>query len=57
MKKEQLGKEVSVVARLSDVEDSPAIAEKAFGKGRVVGVCDSGRRRLAQLDERSELSA
>jgi hypothetical protein len=32
----QLGKEVAVVARLSDVEESPAIAEKMFGGGRVV---------------------
>ena len=38
VKKEQLGKEVSVAARFSDVEDSPAIAEKAFGKGRVVAI-------------------
>ncbi len=36
VKKEQLGKEVAVVARLSDVEDSPAIVERPFGKGRVV---------------------
>src|SRR5207253_4063991 len=36
VKSEQLGKQVAVVARLSDVDDSPAIAEKALGKGRVV---------------------
>jgi hypothetical protein len=39
IKKEQLGKEISLVARLTDLEDSPAIAEKAFGKGRVVAFC------------------
>jgi len=38
VKKEQLGKDVSVVARLSDVEDSPAIVERPFGKGRVVAL-------------------
>jgi hypothetical protein len=31
-----LGKDVAVLARLSDADDSPAVAEKAFGKGRVV---------------------
>lgn len=36
VKKEQLGKEVAVTARFADVEDSPAIVEKSFGKGRVV---------------------
>jgi aerotolerance regulator-like protein/VWA domain-containing protein/CARDB protein len=36
VKKEQIGKEVSIAARLSDVEDSPALVEKAFGKGRVL---------------------
>jgi hypothetical protein len=36
VRKEQLGKEVAVAARLSDVDDSPLIAEKAFGKGRVM---------------------
>lgn len=36
IKKEQLGKDVSVAARLSDVDDSPLFAEKAFGNGRVV---------------------
>lgn len=36
VKKEQLGKEVAVAARFSDVDDSPAIAEKPFGKGRVI---------------------
>ena len=36
VKKEQLGKEVSVVAKFNDVEDSPAIVEKPLGKGRVV---------------------
>lgn len=36
VKSAQLGKEVAVIARLSDVDDSPAIAEKALGKGRVV---------------------
>jgi CARDB protein len=36
VKREQLGKEISLIARFSDVEDSPAIVEKAFGKGRVV---------------------
>jgi hypothetical protein len=34
--KSQPGHEVSVIARLSDVEDSPAIAEKSLGNGRVV---------------------
>jgi hypothetical protein len=34
--KEQLGKDVSIVARFGDIEESPAIAERAFGKGRVV---------------------
>jgi hypothetical protein len=38
VKKEQLGKEVSVAARLSDVEDSPVLAEKTFGKGRVLAL-------------------
>ena len=36
VKKEQLGKEVSIVAKLNDLEDSPAIVEKPLGKGRVV---------------------
>jgi len=36
VKKEQVGKDVSIAARLSDVEDSPLLAEKAFGKGRVL---------------------
>lgn len=36
VKKEQLGKEVGVLARLSDVDDSPAIAEKSLGKGKVI---------------------
>jgi hypothetical protein len=36
VKKEQLGKQVSIAARLSDVEDSPLLAERAFGKGRVL---------------------
>jgi hypothetical protein len=36
IKKEQLGKDVAVVARLNDVEDSPAIVERPLGKGRVV---------------------
>jgi hypothetical protein len=36
VKSQQAGKEVAVVARLSDVDDSPLIAEKPFGKGRVV---------------------
>lgn len=35
-KKEQLGNEVSIPAKLSDADDSPALAEKSFGKGRVV---------------------
>jgi hypothetical protein len=38
VKKEQIGKEVSIAARLSDVEDSPALAERAFGKGRVLAM-------------------
>lgn len=36
VKKEQLGSEVSVPCRLSDVDDSPAFAEKRVGKGRVL---------------------
>jgi hypothetical protein len=36
VKKEQIGKEVAIAARLSDVEDSPVFAEKTFGKGRVL---------------------
>ncbi len=36
VKKEQLGSEVSVPAKLNDPDESPAIAEKSFGKGRVV---------------------
>ena len=35
-KKEQLGKTVSILARFSDVEESPAIAEHKFGQGRVL---------------------
>lgn len=35
-KKEQLGNEVSIPAKLNDADDSPALAEKSFGKGRVV---------------------
>jgi hypothetical protein len=38
VKKEQLGKEVSVAARLSDVDDSPVLAEKRFGQGRVLAM-------------------
>ena len=38
VKKEQLGKDVSVAARLSDVDDSPLMAEKRFGKGRVLAM-------------------
>jgi hypothetical protein len=38
IKKEQLGKEVSVVARFADADDSPAIVEKPLGKGRVVAI-------------------
>jgi len=38
VKKEQIGKEVSIAARLTDVEDSPVLAEKAFGKGRVLAM-------------------
>lgn len=38
VKKEQVGKEVSIAARLSDVEDSPVFAEKTFGKGRVLSM-------------------
>ncbi len=33
---EQDGKSVNILARLSDPETTPAITEKAFGKGRVV---------------------
>jgi hypothetical protein len=36
VKKEQLGSTVSVPCRFTDVDDSPAIAEKQFGKGRVL---------------------
>jgi hypothetical protein len=36
VKKEQLGKEVSIVARFTDADDSPAIVEKPLGKGRVL---------------------
>ena len=36
IKKEQLGKDVSVIASFSDAEDSPAIVEKPLGRGRVV---------------------
>jgi hypothetical protein len=32
----QLSENVDVVARLNDVDDSPAVAEKTLGKGRVV---------------------
>jgi hypothetical protein len=32
----QLGNDVAVLARFSDVDDSPAVVEKALGKGRVV---------------------
>jgi hypothetical protein len=38
VKKEQLGKEVAVAARLSDVDDSPLLAEKRFGQGRVLAM-------------------
>ena len=34
--KEQLGRSVSIIARFNDPSDSPALAEKAHGKGRVV---------------------
>jgi hypothetical protein len=36
VKKEQLGSVVSVPCRFTDVDDSPAFAEKGFGKGRVL---------------------
>ncbi|HZL91677.1 MAG TPA: BatA domain-containing protein [Pirellulaceae bacterium] len=36
VKKEQLGTAVSVPCRFTDVDDSPAFAEKRFGKGRVL---------------------
>jgi hypothetical protein len=36
VKKEHLGKEVAITARFSDADDSPAIVEKALGKGRVL---------------------
>ena len=36
VKKEQLGSVVSVPCRFTDVDDSPAFAEKQFGKGRVM---------------------
>jgi hypothetical protein len=36
VKEGQLGKEVAVQARFGDVDDSPAIAEKALGNGRVI---------------------
>ncbi|MDX1944385.1 MAG: BatA domain-containing protein [Pirellulaceae bacterium] len=36
IKKEQLGKEVSLLAKFSDVEESPAIVEKTFGQGHVM---------------------
>lgn len=35
-KREAVGKSVSIVARLSDAEDSPSIAEQAYGQGRVI---------------------
>ncbi len=36
IKPEQLGKDVSVLARWNDADESPAIVEKPFGKGRVI---------------------
>ena len=36
VKTDQAGNNVSVLARFNDVDDSPALAEKAFGKGRVL---------------------
>ncbi|MEX2027485.1 MAG: hypothetical protein WEH44_09290 [Pirellulaceae bacterium] len=36
VKKEQLGSLVSAPCRFTDVDDSPAFAEKQFGKGRVL---------------------
>ena len=36
VKKEQLGSLVSVPARFNDADDSPAFAEKPFGRGRVL---------------------
>ncbi|WP_425615725.1 BatA domain-containing protein [Anatilimnocola sp. NA78] len=36
VKPEQVGSVVSIPARLNDPDESPAIAEKSFGKGRVV---------------------
>jgi hypothetical protein len=36
VKKEQIGALVSVPCRFTDVDDSPAFAEKQFGKGRVL---------------------
>ena len=36
LKKEQLNKDVSVLARYNDADDSPALVEKPFGKGRVI---------------------
>lgn len=40
--KEQLGGIVNVPARLNDADESPWLAEKAFGKGRVVALCGPG---------------
>jgi hypothetical protein len=36
VKASQLGKEVAVAARLTDIEDSPLLAEKSFGRGKVL---------------------
>lgn len=36
VQREAAGKSVSIIARLSDAEDSAAIAEKAYGQGRVI---------------------
>jgi hypothetical protein len=55
VKKEQLGKEVAVTARFSDVDDSPAIAEKPLGKGRVVAWTVPADADW-HLEQRSELS-
>ncbi len=38
LKPEQKGKEVTVLARWNDADDSPAIVEKPFGKGRVIAL-------------------
>ncbi len=38
MKPEQLGRDVAVLARFTDVDESPAIVERSFDSGRVVAL-------------------